>query len=114
MIGQEKNFYDPFNMNHCGYEHRMSCLDTNKELIAFKQDARHQRMQMTYFLRWLNEGEYNSEWSLYQADEDNKLSIINSGTGLETYKTTLFELNIDPELILWGNLNDKKSLAALN
>ncbi|MDB4575813.1 hypothetical protein N9112_02525 [bacterium] len=114
IIGNEENFYDPFNMNHCGYGYRMSCLETGKELIAFKKYSKNQTAQMNYFLQWKTKGDRNSEWSLYQTDENNKLSMIKEGRGLDSYLEALSESNLKAEHVLWGNSNDEKSLVSFS
>lgn len=55
-MGNDMNFYDPFNLAHCGYSYKMSCLDVNKELVAFKKNAEHKVSRMTHFLQWKDEG----------------------------------------------------------
>jgi len=110
VIGKEMNFYDPFNLNHCGYRHRMSCLDPGKELIAFKRGAINNPSRMIYFLRWIDAGKRDSKWIIYRSNSDNKLSIIGTGSGLEAYKGTLSALGLDPEQVLWGNSNERSSV----
>lgn len=106
VMGNEINFYDPFNLKHCGYSHTMSCLDTTKELIAYKKNDDSQINRMMYFLQWKNEGNRDSEWSLYRSDDNNDLSTISTGAGLDAYINTLTELGITPEMVLWGDHND--------
>ena len=113
-MGNEKNFYDPFNLKHCGYSYTMSCLDTNKELVAYKQDEEYKTHRMNYFLRWIDSEKHNSDWILYKTDNTNKLHIISTGRGLDNYELTLSELDLDTKQVLWGNLNDKNTIESLN
>jgi len=110
IIGDEYNFYDPFNLEHCGYRFTMSCLDTSKELIAYKKDMTHHVVRMNYFLQWKDKGKRDSDWSIYKTNNKNRLSLVATGSGIDNYRNTLSELNLSPDQVLWGNYNDKKSL----
>lgn len=111
LMGNEFNFYDPFNSKHCGFRFTMSCLNTSKELIAFKKNEHMQTMRMKYFLQWKDKGKRDSDWLLYKSDEYNRISVVSTGTGIDSYIGLLTELSLAPEQVLWGNYNDKKSLA---
>ena len=113
VMGNEFNFYDPFNLKHCGFKFTMSCLNASKELIAFKKDARLQTVRMNYFLQWKEKGKRDSDWSLYKTDNNNRMNIVSTGTGINNYRNILSELNLSPEQVLWGNSNDKISLESL-
>jgi hypothetical protein len=112
-IGPEYNFYDPFNLKQCGYDHRMSCLDLSKDLIAYKWQGDISR-RMEFFLQWMNPKKRESEWHLYTYEDENVLKILKSGRGLTAYIKTLSALEIDPENVLWGNSNNANATEGLN
>ena len=105
IIGEEINFYDPFNHKHCSELYKMSCLNTNDRLIAYKWDSNYKFVRMSYFLQWKTQEAGASNWSLYGTNKDDQLHVISKGSGIDQYKTTLSELDIDPKDVLWGNYN---------
>ena len=108
----EINFYDAFNMQQCGYSHKMSCYDTGKELIAYKKEGS-DIVKMSYFLQWNSPGSYESKWTLYKSDMNNMLSVAGTGTGLDEYKSKLQDLGVPGENVLWGNINDENAVKQL-
>ena len=110
IMGREYNFYNPFLEDNCLYVVDMSCLSSEKELIAFKVDmkTKHHK-QMHYFLKWETTGDMKSDWIIYDNFKENNLNVFQAGSNLESYKNTLKEYGINSSSVLWGNLNDLSS-----
>lgn len=110
IIGDEYNFYNPFQKINCLYKVKMSCLNTEKQLIAIRMDKNTNiSRKMHYFLQWKMNGAKDSDWVIYKSDSENRLSIFSSGKGLDSYKRTLDNFSLGSEHVLWGDLNDLRS-----
>ena len=115
IIGVNYNFYNPFNKEHRGYSFKMSGLDVEKPLIAYRRNnVDYKFTRMRFFLQWETMGTVDSEWTLYKTNDTNKLEIIGSGDGLESYRKIIQAKNIRHKDILWGDLSDGKAINSLH
>jgi hypothetical protein len=104
IAGPEYNFYNPFNPKQCHYGQRMSCLDPDGKLVAFKKGNDGKPQKMRYFLQWLTPGDDGSKWVLMQTDDQNQLQNIIEGTGTSEYEAALSSLDLASDEVLWGKL----------
>ena len=99
MLGPELGFYDPFDLEACGFLSKMSCLDTGRRLVAYRGDRK-----MRSFLQWEQAGNEHSNWTLYHSDSADRLEPAAAGVGREGYARHLASLGLDSDQVLWGRL----------
>lgn len=110
LVGNEYQFYNPFDTTHRGYAYKMEGLDLSRPLYVL-QFRNGKPVEASYFLQWEDRKEISSSWVVYIKDSTSALlTELFAGKGLDEYKDELSDRKILPEQVVWGNYKAKGAL----
>jgi hypothetical protein len=116
QVMKETSFYDPFHIYNQPYVYRNVDVDTLTNTFLFRcfNPDPYNNRRLYYALRWVDEKSRDSQWYIYQYDEQGARTNLVSGNGYDDYLSVVDSLSltgIKREDIMFGGIpNQSDSL----
>jgi|GEM_PF-4180515 len=113
QIMLEKSYYDPFKIYNNPWGFKNADIDTTRKTILLRcfHPNKNKNKRMHYALRWVDENEVSSPWTLYYIDDELKFNHFLDGQGYAAYNAaadSLYLVGITRDDIMFGGIPDRK------